>query len=135
MKLVEYITGRLGGQVVRIGHPDMTPFPSRPGFIDLALLENNFMLHAHAVARARFLVGSLTGTSHLGSALNTPTRITNCVEPPFFQSCWRDHDTALFAKLYDRDGRRVLNAEQWEKKTVGVPALLTLVKEHGYVMA
>jgi putative glycosyltransferase (TIGR04372 family) len=135
MALVEYIIDVLGGQVVRVGHPGMTVFPNRPGFVDLAMIENNFMLHAHAISRARFLIGGLTGISHLGSAVNTPTAITNCVDSPYVPGCWRDHDIVLFANLYDPGGRRVSIAERIEKNYVGVKTLFDMKNELGYSMA
>lgn len=129
--LMEYIIDTLGGQVVRVGHPNMTPFPARPGFADLAMIEHNFMLHAFAISRARFLVGSLTGISHLGSAMDTPTAITNCVSTPFSAGCWRDHDIALYVNLYERNGRRISTAEQHEKGLYSSRDLIDLVRNQG----
>ncbi len=114
MALAEDIIENLGGQVVRVGHPRMTAFPERPGFIDLAPLENGFWLHAFAVTRARFMMGSLSGISHLGSAVNTPTVITNCTDSVYMPGCWRDHDLALYMSLFDAQGRRISVPEQHE---------------------
>jgi putative glycosyltransferase (TIGR04372 family) len=132
MELVRYITETLGGQVVRVGHPNMTPFPDRAGFVDLASVKNNFMLHAFAISRARFLIGGLTGISHLGSAMNTPTVMTNCVSAPYWAGCWRDHDLALYLNLYDQNGRRVSTAEQHERKIHASGDLIKLVREKGF---
>lgn len=132
MELVRYITETLGGQVVRVGHPNMTRFPSLPGFVDLATVENAFMLHAFAISRARFLVGGLTGISHLGSAMNTPTVITNCVSPPYSAGCWRDHDLALYLNLYDQNGRRVSTAEQHQREIHVAGDLVNLVRDEGF---
>jgi putative glycosyltransferase (TIGR04372 family) len=132
MALVEYIIETLGGQVVRVGHPNMTPFPVRPGFVDLAMLEDSFMLHAFAISRARFMVGSLTGISHLGSAMNTPTAITNCISPPFSAGCWGDQDIALYLNLYEPNGRRVDTAEQHKMEIYDRGDLIDLVENHGY---
>jgi hypothetical protein len=60
-QITEWIIRDLGGQVVRIGHPGMTPFPDMPGFVDLSRLEDRFMLQANAVARARFGVVTDSG--------------------------------------------------------------------------
>ncbi len=133
MALVEYIVDRLGGQVVRVGHPNMTPFPQRPGFIDLASLEDAFDLHAFAISRARFLVGSLSGISHLGSALNTPTLMTNCLTTPYCPGCWRDHDLALYLSLYTKDGRRYTMEERDELGLHDIYAVSELVQlEEGW---
>lgn len=132
IELVEDIITRLGGQVVRVGHPKMTPFPKREGFIDLAPLEDNFALHAFAVSRARFMVGSLTGISHLGSAVNTPTLISNCSDSIFMPGCWRDHDLALYINLYEPDGRRIPTEEQHGRDLHNRRKLLRLIQEDGY---
>lgn len=132
MELVDYIIGTLGGQVIRVGHPKMTPFPNRPGFIDLAMIEDNFMLHAHAIARARFMIGSASGISHLGSAVNTPTAITNCIELPYSPGCWRDHDIVLYVNLFEANGRRVTITERIERDVAGPEDLIDLVKNHGH---
>lgn len=133
MELTDFII-RQGGQVVRIGHPNMTRFPDQDGFIDLAPIEDQFLLHAHAVGRARFMVGSLTGTSHLGSAMNTPTAITNCIEAPYFPGCWRDHDIALYVSCFDRDKRRVPVWEQIRDRTLDPMQLSRQVQDHGWTV-
>ena len=130
--LVENIVERLGGQVVRVGHPNMTPFPERPGFIDLAPMENAFDLHAFAVSRARFMVGSLTGISHLGSAMNTPTVITNNLSSPYCPGCWRDHDLALYLSIYSETGRRIPMEERTERGLHDLPTVAKLIQVDGY---
>lgn len=107
MALVEYIVETLGGQLARVGHPQMTPFPKRRGFVDLAMLEDRFMLHAFAVSRVRFMVGPLTGISHLGSAMDTPTTITYCTDSLYFLGVWRDQDVVLYQNLYEAGVRWV----------------------------
>jgi putative glycosyltransferase (TIGR04372 family) len=116
MALAEDVIENLGGQVVRIGHPNMTPFPSHPGFIDLASVDQGFLLHSFAVSRARFVIGSPTGMSHMGSAMNTPTGMTNCSDPLYVPGCWRDHDVGIYMHVYDSDGRRVSTMEQHERE-------------------
>jgi putative glycosyltransferase (TIGR04372 family) len=133
MKLTDFIISQ-GGQVVRIGHPQMTRFPEQEGFIDLAQIEDQFMLQAHAVGRARFMIGSLTGTSHLGSAMNTPTAITNCVDPPYVPGCWRDHDVVLNVSCFDRDGRRITVRELIESGDQNSVSLSHRVKSDGWTV-
>jgi putative glycosyltransferase (TIGR04372 family) len=130
--LVEYIIETLGGQVVRVGHPNRTPFPDRPGYADLATLEDSFMLHAFAITRARFLVGSLSGISHVGSAVNTPTLMTNCVSPPLTPGCWRPHDLILYLNLFDPKGRRICTAEQHEMGIFKAGDLIHLVEDESF---
>ena len=134
-QLTDYIIGQLGGQVVRVGHPQMTPFKKQPGFVDLAMVDNAFMLHAFAVSRARFLVGSLTGISHIGSAFNTPTLITNNSDPMHFPGCWRPHDLALYINVYRPSGKRVSLAEQHQSGFHNRKFLISLINDRGFRMA
>lgn len=133
IELVEDIIDTLGGQVVRVGHPNMSPFPKRDGFVDLAPLEDNFALHAFAVSRARFMVGSLTGISHLGSAVNTPTLITNVSDSLYMPGCWRDHDLALCINIFDEQRRRIPTEEQHDRDLHQRKKLLKLINDAGYI--
>jgi putative glycosyltransferase (TIGR04372 family) len=132
IELTQDIITNLGGQVVRVGHPNMSAFPKRDGFADLAPLEDNFALHAFAISRARFLVGLLTGISHLGSAVNTPTLITNCSDSTFMPGCWHAHDLALNNNLYDSNGRRISTEEQHDQNLHRRKKLLNLINQDGY---
>ncbi|MDA9975441.1 TIGR04372 family glycosyltransferase [Alphaproteobacteria bacterium] len=61
----------LGGQVVRVGHPQMTTLKDQQGFIDLK--DVDFLLQAHAIARARcFFEATPSGPSSLAMALGVP---------------------------------------------------------------
>ncbi len=77
---IDHIIDDLGCQVVQLGHPEMTPFPARPGLIDLSRLQNRFMLQAFAVSRARFMIGSASGPAVLGWSFDVPTAIVDCLE-------------------------------------------------------
>lgn len=133
MALTEDIIENLGGQVVRLGHPRMTAFPRRPGYIDLAGLKDGFDVHAFAVSRARFMIGTVSGISHVGSAFNTPTAITNNSDILAFPGCWRDHDAALYFNIYTPSGRRVSVLEQHEAGMLGNrPFLAKIRAENGY---
>jgi putative glycosyltransferase (TIGR04372 family) len=131
-KLTEFIIDELGGQVVRVGHPSMTPFPSKKGFVDLAMLNDRFMLHAFAVTRARFLVASLSGIGHLGSAVGTPTLMTNCVSHPCSAGVWRDQDMALYLTMYTATGKLLSTAEQHDLGVFASQDIVRLAKDEGY---
>ena len=65
-----------GGQVVRIGHPEMTDLEPRPGFIDFKSVD--FLLQAHAIARARcFFEASPSGPASLALAQGVPAARCN----------------------------------------------------------
>jgi putative glycosyltransferase (TIGR04372 family) len=61
----------LGGQVVRVGHPQMSTLEDQPGFIDLK--DADFLLQAHAIARARcFFEVTPSGPASLAMAFGVP---------------------------------------------------------------
>ena len=134
IELTQDIIKKLGGQVVRVGHPNMSAFPKRDGFVGLAPLEDNFALHAFAISRARFLVGSLTGISHLGSVVDTPTLITNCSDSTFMPGCRHAHDLALYINLYDSNGHRIPAEEQHDRDLHRRKKLLNLIDQDGFVI-
>jgi putative glycosyltransferase (TIGR04372 family) len=74
-KIIDRVTER-GGQVVRIGHPQMSMLEARPGFVDLK--NADFLLQAHAIARARcFFEASASGPASLALAQGVPTARCN----------------------------------------------------------
>lgn len=76
--IIDRVTG-LGGQVVRIGHPQMLELEERPGFIDLK--DADFLLQTHAIARARcFFEASQSGPASLALAQGVPTARCNAVD-------------------------------------------------------
>lgn len=79
LPMINDIIDNQGGQVVRLGDPSMTPLVDRPGFIDLSHVEGSFPLQAYAVARARYLVATQSGTASLATAFYTPTLMTNAL--------------------------------------------------------
>lgn len=102
--LMNRIIDDLGGQVVRIGHPEMRPFRARKGYIDLAGERDAFALHATAVLRSRFLITSATGTSQIAAMFNVPFAQTNAVSAV---GVWRDNQVILPRNFYTADGRRI----------------------------
>ncbi len=66
-----------GGQVVRLGHPEMTPWPDQDGLIQLGLEPGTSLLQAFAVSRARYFVGGPTGPMALAEAFHVPTAYAN----------------------------------------------------------
>jgi putative glycosyltransferase (TIGR04372 family) len=130
--VTNFIIDELGGQVVRVGHPKMTPFPAREGFVDLAMLEDRFMLHAFAVTRAQFLVASLSGIRHLGSAVGTPKVMTNCISHPCSAGVWREEDIVLYINIYGTDKRCLSTERQHELGLFGSHDLMRLAKTEGY---
>ncbi|HWA46106.1 MAG TPA: TIGR04372 family glycosyltransferase [Hypericibacter adhaerens] len=79
-QLVDYIIDELGGQVVQLGHPEMTPFPARPGFVDLSRIEDAFMLQAYAVCHSRFMVAGPSGPIMLGFSFQVPLGVVDATD-------------------------------------------------------
>ena len=77
--LVDHIIA-LGGQAVRLGHPGMTPFKSRDGFVDLSTQANDFLLHAAAVSHARFMIAGPSGPMMLAPAFGIPHTFVDVVD-------------------------------------------------------
>jgi putative glycosyltransferase (TIGR04372 family) len=99
------IIDELGGQVVRIGHPGMTPFPARAGFIDLSSVgEAEFALQLFAISRARFMLATDSGPPSCGSAFGTPTAM--CCTPSLY-CLWNPADACMRLHIVAPDGRLV----------------------------
>jgi putative glycosyltransferase (TIGR04372 family) len=73
----DHIIDKLGGQVVRLGHPEMRQFPARKGLVDLALIPDSYLLQANAVSRSRFFIGSPSGALIFALGFSIPTAITD----------------------------------------------------------
>lgn len=127
--LTKWIIEGLGGQVVRIGHPQMTPFPPMPGFVDLSGLEGEFQLHANAIARARFGLVTNSGPAVLFGAFGTPYCVTNAISA---LAVWRPHDMLLPRHFVGPDDQ-VFNVFQairdgfWNE-----PGIVHLLDKQGY---
>jgi putative glycosyltransferase (TIGR04372 family) len=92
-KLSDHIIDELGGQVVQLGHPELQPFPTRPGFVDLSRLKDAFMLQAYAVCHSRFLVAGPSGPVALGWGFQVPTGVVDITDG---HGGWGDAEQVLF---------------------------------------
>jgi len=70
----------LGGQAVRLGHPGMTRFRPRAGFVDLSRRANSFLLHAAAVSHSRFMIAGPSGPMILAPAFAIPHSFVDVVD-------------------------------------------------------
>jgi putative glycosyltransferase (TIGR04372 family) len=128
--VTRYITGELGGQVVRIGHPEMAEFPKIDGFIDLSRHANPFMLHAYAISRARFFFeASPSGPMALSVGFGVPVARCNDVSlggPADAKSI------VLPQHLLGPDGRRVDQAYAISKSLLTNKAIEVGLGKYGY---
>jgi putative glycosyltransferase (TIGR04372 family) len=122
IELAEHIVKKQGGQVVRLGHPGMTPMPKTDGIIDISHVENNVLLHAYAVSSARYFISSNSGPLSFGSAFGTPTLVTENTDP---NGIWNEHDRSLGAKI-------IVNGKQYHQKAAFESGLMngSLLKTH-----
>ncbi|GAB4169055.1 MAG: hypothetical protein OHK0024_04570 [Thalassobaculales bacterium] len=129
--LANYIIDELGGQVVRLGHPEMRPFTPRKGFVDLARIPDSTRLQALACARARFGITGSAGATCLMGALGLPAVITEALEA-WSPLC--EEQYLLTQTLVLPDGRRLrqralLEADLlWEKAIQRSPEGSRLIK-------
>ncbi len=75
-----YVTDELGGQVVRLGHPGMTPFPESGRIIDLSKIESSTLLQAYAVSRSRFMLSTPSGPLTFADAFDRHLVEVNAVD-------------------------------------------------------
>jgi putative glycosyltransferase (TIGR04372 family) len=133
--LTNRIINDLGGQVVRVGHQGMTPFPPRRDFVDLAIEEDDiFNLQAFAISRARFMVGVSTGPLQVASAFGTPAASTNSVIPRGNPGCWNPHDLCLHRNVFLADGTRIPQSDAVEHGLMSAGILKRLAREKGLIV-
>ena len=78
--MTRYIIETLGGQVVRIGHPEMAAFPATPGFLDLSRGPPDIQTQAAAVRRSRFFLElSPSGPMALAPCFGVPVARCNAL--------------------------------------------------------
>lgn len=67
----------MGGQVIRLGHPQLTSFGKMPGLLELGLEPGAALLQAFAVSRARYMLAGPSGPMALAEAFHIPTAYAN----------------------------------------------------------
>lgn len=124
---INHIIDDLDCQVVQIGHPEMTPFPARPGLVDLSRIRNSFMLQAFAVSRARFMIGGASGPVALGWSFYTPTAVVDC--PEVHASWGSTRNVFLTHEVSTPDGERLQNQPLYESGLLDIRRLTRLMRE------
>lgn len=130
LPLIDYVIERLGGQIVRLGHPEMRDRPPRPGFVDLAKIKDSTMLQAYAVSRARFSVMSPSGGACLARAFNAPLGVTDAAS--WFEGV-NEHDFLLTHTVVTPDGRELRQDDLFESGFMNQMALdIEMERQSGY---
>jgi putative glycosyltransferase (TIGR04372 family) len=106
-RLIDYVIDHLGGQVVQLGHPELTRHAPRQGLIDLSALPNSWLLQAYAVSRSRFFAGSASAGSAMSFALQVPAAHLNATDWYVGEA----EDWVLTPTVVLRDGRRLRQVE------------------------
>lgn len=106
-RLADYIIDELGGQVVRLGDPNMTPAPARSHLIDLSR-ETDFLLQAYAISRCRFAITTDSGMQHLANGLGVPFATTNVSALDILLDgagfpAWHNQHLILTKKVFAKD--------------------------------
>jgi putative glycosyltransferase (TIGR04372 family) len=130
-EISNWIIDELGGQVVRIGHPQMRRFPARPGFVDLSVLEDEFLLHAAAVSRARFMLATPAGPALLPAIFGVPFALTNAVSP---LGAWDKSHLLLPRHILSPDGRRVEIKSMLRKGAWQDHVVRDLIRDKGFTV-
>lgn len=131
LALAGYIIDTLGGQVVRLGHPEMAPFPPRPGFVDLSPWPDSFDLQAFAISRARFVVASPSGMATLASAFDVPVGLVDNVMP---FGVHRAHDAILVQHVVTPDGQRLPLSSLTRRGLLYEGEIARLMTERGFTL-
>ena len=131
--VTRYITGTLGGQVVRIGHAEMSPFPRIDGFVDLSRHTDALLLHAYAVSRARFFFEA-SPSGPMGLAIGFGVPIARCNDVVLGGPA--DAKSLLLPRqLIGPDGRRVDQALALSKSLITDKAMKEVLRSLGYRFA
>lgn len=119
-----------GGQVVRLGHPGMTPFPTMPGLVDLADEADGTMIQAYAMSRARFFLEvSPSGPLSLAIGFGVPMARCNTNRPSGPPD---DSSIVLMQHLIDPSGNRVPQDLALERNLLDDHLVDRLLRAKGY---
>ncbi|MDA1309131.1 MAG: TIGR04372 family glycosyltransferase [Proteobacteria bacterium] len=102
--IIQHVTRDLGGQIIRLGHPGMAALDRQDGVVDLSV-DDNFMLQAYAVARARYhLQITDSGPMALAQGLGTPMALGNAVTQG---GVFAEEGLVLCQHIVNAQGRRI----------------------------
>ena len=123
--LVDHIIA-LGGQAVRLGHPGMEPFKPQPGFVDLSLEPDSFLLQAAAVSHARFMVAGPSGAIAIAWAFMVPNTLVDAVDTG---GIWGEElGSILTHEVITPQGDRLRNASLLESGLLDRQRLMSRIK-------
>jgi putative glycosyltransferase (TIGR04372 family) len=124
--LASYIIEKLGGQVVRLGHPGMDKLPNQKGYIDLS--DASIALQLFATSRSRFMVGTDSGMVSFAVAFAIPTGRTNVTYDIAQEN---PKDIILLKNIVSLEGYAVATAHCFAKGKNGI-ALFRMPPESNF---
>ena len=125
--LIDYVINDLGGQVVLLGHPEMSPVASRSGLVDLRQNPGGFMLQAYAVSKARFMVAGPSGVAPMGFGFQIPTAIVDATDA---QCGWGDMERFVLTQELSTPNRGLLrNTELFDAGLLSQGTLRKLTQD------
>jgi putative glycosyltransferase (TIGR04372 family) len=102
---------RAGGWVIRTGDPSMKPLPPLPQVIDYAHHPmKSDRLDVILCARARFILGSTSGITLVGSIFGVPCAIMNTI--PTSNLWYNSHDLSIVKLLWSEKLNRYLRFDE-----------------------
>jgi putative glycosyltransferase (TIGR04372 family) len=106
---IDYVVDELGGQVVLLGHPEISTRPNRDGFVDLSRLHDSHDLQFGAVARSRFLYCTSSGACSFANSTGVPMGLIDAAD------FWNVENTAIMTHtLVETSGRKLRQREYFE---------------------
>jgi putative glycosyltransferase (TIGR04372 family) len=103
---IDYVIDELGGQVVLLGHPEISTRPERDGFLDLSRFPDNHDLQFGAVARSRFLYCTSSGACSFANSAGVPMGLIDAAD------FWNVENTAIMTHtLVEASGRELQQQE------------------------
>lgn len=127
LELIDSIIDGLGGSVVQLGHPEMARAAPRPGYVDLSVIQDSWLLQAFAMSRARFLVGGPSGATGMAHGFCLPSARVDALD-------WYDADAQdwiLTRRVILRDGRDLRQAALLQSGLMTSASLTQLLNQGG----
>ncbi len=123
---VVHVLDTLGGQVVRLGHPGMTPYPARKGYVDLSTLPDSSILQAYAISRSRFLFAGPSGPAAVAEAFDVPLALVDMVDHCLI----KERDVARTINVLMPDGD-VINQNRYVEMNLNKLMVMELSNQNG----
>lgn len=128
--MTRYVIDELGGQVIRVGHPEMAAFPEMEGFLDLSRIPNAIQIQAAAVRSSRFFLElSPSGPMALALCFGVPVARCNAL---ILAGPTTPNSIVLNQHLFDPDGNRVSIETCVDKNLLNGTVMPSILRERGF---